>query len=37
MTILRVGIASSAEMKARTMAVTRSEQRVAADEPKASG
>jgi predicted transcriptional regulator len=34
MTILRVGIASYEEMKARTMAAARGERRVAADEPK---
>ncbi len=34
MTTLKVGIASYAEMKARTMAVARGKQRVAADEPK---
>lgn len=34
MTILKVGIASYEEMKARTMAVARGEQRIAADEPK---
>lgn len=34
MTTLKVGIASYAEMKARTMAVVRGERRVAAGEPK---
>jgi predicted transcriptional regulator len=34
MTTLKVGIASYEEMKARTMAVTRGERRVKADEPK---
>jgi predicted transcriptional regulator len=34
MTTLKVGIASYQDMKARTMAVARGEQRVAADEPK---
>lgn len=34
MTTLKVGIASYKDMKARTMAVARGEQRVAADEPK---
>lgn len=34
MTILKVGIASYEEMKARTMAVARGERCVAADEPK---
>ena len=34
MTTLKVGIASYEEMKARTMAVARGEQRVAPEEPK---
>lgn len=34
MTALKVGIASYAEMKARSMAVARGERRVAADESK---
>jgi predicted transcriptional regulator len=34
MTTLKVGIASYAEMRARTVAVARGERRVAADEPK---
>ena len=34
MTALKVGIASYAEMKARTMTVARHERRVASDEPK---
>jgi predicted transcriptional regulator len=34
MTTLKVGIASYEEMKARTMAVARGEQRLAPDEPK---
>ena len=34
MTTLKVGIASYEDMKARTMAVARGEQRVASDEPK---
>jgi len=34
MTTLKVGIASYEDMKARTMAVARGEQRLAADEPK---
>jgi predicted transcriptional regulator len=34
MTILRVGIASYEDMKARTMVVARGERRIAPDEPK---
>lgn len=34
MATLKIGIASYEEMKARTMAVARGEQRIAADEPK---
>lgn len=34
MTTLKIGIASAAEMKERTLAVARGELRVAADEPK---
>ena len=34
MTTLKVGIASYAEMKARTMAVAQGKQRIAANEPK---
>ena len=34
MTTLKVGIASYEDMKARTMAVARGEQRVLSDEPK---